>query len=181
MHKAIVVVDMQNDFIDGALGTPEAQEMLPRLVAKLTGEQGTAFIFTMDTHGADYLATQEGQKLHVEHCIRGTVGWQIAEPLQPFVRRNRVRWPVHRHLRHLQRPHREGVSSRETHQRRCLLLCGRHPREPQERSRRDADVSGGGALSEIFEGTFARSFYLCAIVPSVLFQNLCYNRLKILI
>lgn len=86
MHKAIVVVDMQNDFIDGALGTPEAQEMLPRLVAKLTGEQGTAFIFTMDTHVADYLATQEGQKLPVEHCIRGTGGWQIAEPLQPFVR-----------------------------------------------------------------------------------------------
>ena len=88
MRKALVVVDMQNDFIDGALGTPEAQEMLPRLVEKLTAEQaaGTVLVFTMDTHGADYLATQEGQKLPVEHCIRGTAGWQIADALQPFVR-----------------------------------------------------------------------------------------------
>ena len=88
MKKAIVVVDMQNDFVDGALGTPEAQEMLPRLAAKLEKEQaaGTALIFTMDTHGADYLQTQEGQKLPVEHCIRGTAGWEIVEVLQPFVR-----------------------------------------------------------------------------------------------
>ena len=88
MRKALVVVDMQNDFIDGALGTTEAQEMLPRLVEKVTAEQaaGTVLVFTMDTHGADYLATQEGQKLPVEHCIRGTAGWQIADARQPFVR-----------------------------------------------------------------------------------------------
>ena len=88
MKKAIVVVDMQNDFVDGALGTPEAQEMLPRLAAKLEKEQaaGTALIFTMDTHSADYLQTQEGRKLPVEHCIRGTAGWEIADALQPFVR-----------------------------------------------------------------------------------------------
>ena len=88
MQKAIVVVDMQNDFIDGALGTPEAQEMLPRMVEKLTAARaaGTALIFTMDTHGADYLATQEGKRLPVEHCIRGTAGWEIASALQPFVR-----------------------------------------------------------------------------------------------
>ena len=81
MRKALVVVDMQNDFIDGALGSKEAQEMLPRMAAKLAAEQaaGTALIFTMDTHGADYLATQEGKKLPVEHCIRGTAGWQIVE------------------------------------------------------------------------------------------------------
>ena len=88
MRKAIVVVDMQNDFVDGALGTQEAQAMLPCLVEKLKAEQtvGTALVFTMDTHGADYLETQEGKKLPVEHCIRGTVGWQIADALQPFVR-----------------------------------------------------------------------------------------------
>ena len=59
MKKAIVVVDMQNDFVDGALGTAEAQAMLPRMVEKLTAERtaGTALVFTMDTHGADYLAT----------------------------------------------------------------------------------------------------------------------------
>ena len=87
MRKIIVVVDMQNDFVDGALGTQEAQEMLPRMVAKLTAAraEGMALIFTMDTHGTDYLATQEGQKLPVKHCIRGTAGWQIADALQPFV------------------------------------------------------------------------------------------------
>ena len=88
MRKAIVVVDMQNDFVDGALGTQEAQAMLPRLVEKLKAEQtaGTVLVFTMDTHGADYLETQEGKKLPVEHCIRGTTGWQIADALQLFVR-----------------------------------------------------------------------------------------------
>ena len=88
MHKAIVIVDMQNDFIDGALGTQEAQEMLPRMVAKLSAAraEGTALIFVMDTHGVDYLETQEGKRLPVEHGIRGTVGWQIADVLQPFVR-----------------------------------------------------------------------------------------------
>ena len=92
MRKVLVVVDMQNDFIDGALGTPEAQAMLPRMVAKLTAEQamGTALVFTMETHGADYLQTQEGQKLPVEHCIRGTAGWQIADILQPFVRGTQI-------------------------------------------------------------------------------------------
>ena len=81
MKKAIVVVDMQNDFVDGALGTAEAQAMLPRMVEKLTAARaaGTALVFTMDTHGADYLTTQEGEHLPVPHCIRGTAGWAIVE------------------------------------------------------------------------------------------------------
>lgn len=88
MKKAIVVVDMQKDFIDGALGTKEAQAMLPRMEAKLSAAQaaGTKLVFTMDTHGEDYLATQEGRRLPVPHCIRGTEGWEIAASLQPFVR-----------------------------------------------------------------------------------------------
>ena len=88
MKKAIVVVDMQKDFIDGALGTKEAQEMLPHMEAKLSAAQaaGTKLVFTMDTHGEDYLATQEGRGLPVPHCIRGTEGWEIAASLQPFVR-----------------------------------------------------------------------------------------------
>lgn len=86
MKKAIVVVDMQNDFVDGALGTAEAQAMLPRMVEKLTAVRaaGTALVFTMDTHGADYLTTQEGEHLPVPHCIRGTAGWAIVEALRPF-------------------------------------------------------------------------------------------------
>ena len=92
MRKVLVVVDMQNDFIDGALGTQEVQAMLPRMVEKLADAraEGTALVFTMDTHGADYLATQEGKKLPVEHCIRGTAGWQIADILQPFVRGTQI-------------------------------------------------------------------------------------------
>ena len=88
MKKAIVVVDMRKDFIDGALGTKEAQEMLPHMEAKLSAAQaaGTKLVFTMDTHGEDYLATQEGRRLPVPHCIRGTEGWEIAASLQPFVR-----------------------------------------------------------------------------------------------
>ena len=62
--------------------------MLPRMEAKLSAAQaaGTKLVFTMDTHGEDYLATQEGRRLPVPHCIRGTEGWEIAASLQPFVR-----------------------------------------------------------------------------------------------
>ena len=89
MKKAVVVVDMQNDFIDGSLGTKEAQEMLPRLKAKLqkvAANDDTELIFTMDTHGENYLSTQEGKNLPVEHCIKGTQGWQITEELAEFVK-----------------------------------------------------------------------------------------------
>ncbi len=86
--KSIVVVDMQNDFIDGSLGTKEAQKMLPRLKDKLKKvvEDGSAeLIFTMDTHGKEYLNTQEGKKLPVKHCIKGTQGWEISPELGEFV------------------------------------------------------------------------------------------------
>lgn len=65
MRKVIVVIDMQNDFIDGALGTKEAQAMLPRLVAKLEKEKDAVLVFTQDTHGKDYMETQEGKNLPV--------------------------------------------------------------------------------------------------------------------
>lgn len=87
MKKLIVVVDMQNDFIDGSLGTKEAQEMLPRLVQKLEREQDASLIFTMDTHPTNYLETQEGRNLPVEHCIKPQKGWEIAPSLQPFVQK----------------------------------------------------------------------------------------------
>ncbi len=87
MKKAIVVVDMQNDFIDGSLGTKEAQEMLPRLVKKLEHSKDADLFFTMDTHEENYLQTQEGKNLPVLHCIRATRGWEIADKLQPYVER----------------------------------------------------------------------------------------------
>lgn len=85
MRKVLVVIDMQNDFIDGALGTGEAQAMLPRLVAKLERETDAVLVFTQDTHGVDYLETQEGKNLPVPHCIKPEKGWEIAPVLKPFV------------------------------------------------------------------------------------------------
>ena len=81
--KVLIVVDMQNDFINGDLGTREAVAIVPHVKEKIEAyraEKNTV-IFTRDTHGEDYLQTQEGRKLPVEHCIRGTRGWEISEKL----------------------------------------------------------------------------------------------------
>ena len=76
--KVMVIVDCQKDFIDGSLGTPEAQAMIPRLVEKIKAEpDNTLYVFTRDTHGEDYLETSEGKNLPVKHCIKGTDGWEI--------------------------------------------------------------------------------------------------------
>ena len=83
MKRALIVVDMQNDFIDGSLGTPEAQAIVPAVKAKLQScrERGDEIIFTRDTHGEDYLSTPEGKKLPVVHCVQGTHGWELAPGL----------------------------------------------------------------------------------------------------
>ena len=80
-------MDMQNDFVDGSLGTKEAQEIVSSVVEKVQDarEEETDIIFTRDTHQADYLQTQEGKKLPVEHCIQGTHGWEIIDALKPYV------------------------------------------------------------------------------------------------
>lgn len=80
MQDILVVVDMQNDFIDGALGTKEAVEIVPKVEEKIRNFKGTVF-FTRDTHETWYLDTQEGKKLPVQHCIRDTEGWQIRSGL----------------------------------------------------------------------------------------------------
>lgn len=84
MKRTLIVVDMQNDFIDGSLGTAEAQAIVPAVRAKIREYQarGDEIIFTRDTHHEDYLETPEGKKLPVEHCIQGTHGWQVAEGLE---------------------------------------------------------------------------------------------------
>lgn len=74
--KTLIVVDMQNDFIDGSLGTKEAVAIVPNVVKRIKEWDG-AIIATYDTHQADYLQTQEGKFLPVEHCIEGTHGWQL--------------------------------------------------------------------------------------------------------
>ncbi|MBQ7583803.1 MAG: cysteine hydrolase [Lachnospiraceae bacterium] len=77
MRKLLVVVDMQKDFIDGALGTKEAVGIVPAVVSRI-GEYAAEDVFvTRDTHQKDYLSTQEGKKLPVEHCIEGTPGWEL--------------------------------------------------------------------------------------------------------
>jgi len=76
MQDILIVVDMQNDFIDGALGTKEAVAIVPKVREKIQQFKGTV-LFTRDTHGPNYLQTQEGRNLPVEHCIKDTDGWQI--------------------------------------------------------------------------------------------------------
>lgn len=76
MQDILIVVDMQNDFIDGALGTEEAVRIVPAVARRIRAFSGPV-IFTRDTHHSDYLNTQEGRRLPVPHCIEGTHGWQI--------------------------------------------------------------------------------------------------------
>ena len=79
MKKLLIVVDMQNDFITGALGSAEAQAIVERTAAHILARkaEGYTLIATLDTHGEDYMATPEGAKLPVPHCIKGTEGWHI--------------------------------------------------------------------------------------------------------
>lgn len=81
--KLLIVVDMQNDFIDGCLGSPEAVGIVHAVEEKITAyrQTGDMVIFTRDTHGESYLHTQEGQKLPIPHCIKDTHGWQISRCL----------------------------------------------------------------------------------------------------
>ena len=81
MRKLLLVIDMQNDFIDGALGTKEAAAIVEKVRAKIRTYPPRDIIATLDTHGADYLKTQEGRLLPVEHCIRETSGWKIHRDL----------------------------------------------------------------------------------------------------
>lgn len=81
--KLLIVIDMQNDFIDGALGTKEAVAIVPNVAEKIADyrKEKNEVIFTRDTHQKNYLETQEGKNLPVEHCIEGTHGWQISKDL----------------------------------------------------------------------------------------------------
>ena len=83
----LIVIDMQNDFVDGALGTPEAAAIEPAVAAHAHAFEGTV-AFTLDTHGPDYASTQEGANLPVPHCLRGTAGWELTPALEG-VRRER--------------------------------------------------------------------------------------------
>lgn len=85
--KIVVVVDMQNDFIDGPLGSPEAQAIVPVMIERLKklDDGKTLLFFTKDTHSTDYFNTQEGKNLPVKHCIEGTPGWSINKQISSYV------------------------------------------------------------------------------------------------
>jgi nicotinamidase-related amidase len=78
-RKILVAVDLQNDFIDGALGTKEAEAIVPAAAARIREwrEDGAEIFATLDTHEENYAETQEGKRLPVAHCIRGTEGWKL--------------------------------------------------------------------------------------------------------
>ncbi len=77
MRKLLVVVDMQKDFIDGSLGTKEAEKIVDGVVEEIKKYRTEDIFATRDTHTEDYLQTQEGKKLPVVHCVKGTEGWEI--------------------------------------------------------------------------------------------------------
>lgn len=94
MRRFLVVVDMQNDFVDGALGTAEAVRIIPNAVRKIENFVGDVFV-TYDTHFSDYLETAEGRKLPVPHCIIDTDGWQLNDTIADALE-GRVFVPIHK-------------------------------------------------------------------------------------
>ena len=94
----LVVVDMQNDFIDGSLGTPEAQKIVSNVVDKIANWNGDIAI-TKDTHSEDYLNTREGRFLPIKHCIKDTWGWELNEDVQHIltIKSNKVIGTILKH------------------------------------------------------------------------------------
>ena len=87
--NVLIVTDMQNDFIDGALGTPEAQAIVPAVCEKIRSFDGD-IVFTRDTHSGIYPDTQEGKNLPVIHCIKGTKGWELNDSVKSLAQGYRV-------------------------------------------------------------------------------------------
>jgi len=154
MQDILIVVDMQNDFVDGSLGTPEAQRIVDHVVEKIMHFEGRV-LFTQDTHESDYLETQEGVRLPVEHCIRGTKGWELVPAIEALlmpesqviekptfgsselvgllerlneeepIRFHHACRALHRYLRHLKRVADQSVLPGNSDRRGCDMLCGR--------------------------------------------------------
>lgn len=92
-QRVLVVIDMQNDFITGSLGTKEAQAIVEKVCRKIQGFDGEV-LFTLDTHGPDYLETQEGRLLPVAHCIKGTPGWELEPRVRALCRTTPIEKPT---------------------------------------------------------------------------------------
>lgn len=87
MNRRLIVIDMQNDFVSGSLGSEAAVDILPKVEKRVESFDGEV-LFTKDTHDADYLNTQEGKKLPVSHCIRGSEGWMLAGKLEEIAEKS---------------------------------------------------------------------------------------------
>lgn len=85
MRKILVIVDMQNDFISGSLGTDEAVRIVPKVLDKIHSYDINDIYVTMDTHQSNYLDTNEGKHLPVVHCVEGTWGWELQEDLKTIL------------------------------------------------------------------------------------------------
>ena len=93
MKKILVVIDMQKDFVDGALGTPEAVAIVGNVVKEMKKDYDKVFL-TRDTHQSNYLETQEGKNLPVLHCVERSEGWQISSKLEVGESRLLVLWTL---------------------------------------------------------------------------------------
>ena len=93
MQEILVIVDMQNDFVTGPLGTPEARTILPKVAEKVKNFPGRV-LFTRDTHEENYLESREGKVLPVPHCIRGSRGWEICPELETLRKEEPVDKPT---------------------------------------------------------------------------------------
>lgn len=89
MSKVLIVVDMQNDFVSGSLGTKEATQIVEYVKEKIENFDGDVY-FTRDTHQENYLETNEGKHLPVKHCIENTWGWQIIDELKPLSEKSKA-------------------------------------------------------------------------------------------
>lgn len=90
MKNILLVIDMQKDFIDGALGTPEAEQILPKVIEKMKTYSKENIYATRDTHFSNYMETQEGKHLPIAHCIKGSEGWQLQKDVAALVAENHI-------------------------------------------------------------------------------------------
>jgi nicotinamidase/pyrazinamidase len=90
MSKILAVVDMQNDFVSGSLGTKEAAGIVGNVVEKIKTFDGVV-VYTRDTHEPDYLSTQEGKNLPVVHCVRGSAGWEIVDEIKQLAEKGKAK------------------------------------------------------------------------------------------
>ena len=93
-YKILGVVDMQNDFISGSLPAEEGDKIIPRIVEKMQDPKYYKVILTKDTHFKDYLDTEEGKKLPIEHCIRDTEGWELIDEIKELVENDQNKYIV---------------------------------------------------------------------------------------